>query len=137
MAHFQSEGKVPLFSDLLNRIDNGTEINSLTDLIIVIGHLSGPEDLLLCRAISLLKTVAGVISMESSRRGELVESTVGILAVSSQVNTLEKYSLKWVAISVSERIAEPSEETNSVTPGRTFVLELTYCQNALGLDLTP
>ena len=94
MAHFQSEGKVPLFSDLLNRIDNGTEINSLTDLIIVIGHPSGPEDLLLYRAISLLKTVAGVISMESSRRGELVESTVGILAVSSQVNTLEKYSLK-------------------------------------------
>ena len=31
--------------------------------------------------------------MESSRRGELVESTVGILAVSSQVNTLEKYLL--------------------------------------------
>ena len=79
MAHFQSEGNVPLFSDLLNRIDNGTEINSLTDLIIVIGHPSGPEDLLLCRAISLLKTVAGVISMESSRRGEFladIESTI-------------------------------------------------------------
>ena len=29
--------------------------------------------------------------MELPRRGGLVESTVGILAVSSQVNTLEKY----------------------------------------------
>ena len=38
-------------------------------------------------------TISGVISMESSRGGELVESTVGILAVSSKVNTLEKYSL--------------------------------------------
>ena len=70
---------MPLFSDLLNRIDSGTEINSLTDLIIVIGHPSGPGDLLFCRALSLLKTTVGVISIESSRRGEPVESTVEYL----------------------------------------------------------
>ena len=33
LAHFQSGGKVPLFSDLLNKIDSGTEINSIIDLI--------------------------------------------------------------------------------------------------------
>ena len=98
------------------------------------GHPSGPGDLLLCKAVSLLNTTVGVISFESSRRGEPVESTVGISAVSSQVNTLEKYSLKWVVISASECIAEPSEETNSLMLGHALVLELTYCQNALGLD---
>ena len=40
LAHFQSGGKEPLLNDLLNRIDSGTEINSLTDFIIVIGHPS-------------------------------------------------------------------------------------------------
>jgi len=29
---------------------------------------------------------------------------------------------------------EPSEETNSLMLVHTLVLELTYCQNALGLD---
>jgi len=81
-----------LLIDLLNRMDSGREINSLTDLTIAIAHLSGSGDLLLCKAVSFLKTTAGVISTESSRRAELVESTVGTLAVSSQVNTLEKYS---------------------------------------------
>ena len=38
-----------LFSDLLNKIDSGIEINSLTDLIIVIDHLSCPGDLLFWR----------------------------------------------------------------------------------------
>ena len=86
---------MPLFSDLLNRIDSGTEINSLAYrldnsksrlyyglLIIVVGHPSGPGDLLFCRAISLLKTTVGVISMESFRKKELVESTVGIFVMS-------------------------------------------------------
>ena len=57
--------------------------------------------------------------------------------MSSQVNTVEKYSLKRVAISILECITEPSEDTNSVTLGHIFVLELTYYQNALGLDFTP
>ena len=56
---------MPLFSDLLNKIDSGTEINSLTNLIIVKCHPSGLGDLLFWRAISLLRTTAGVISMES------------------------------------------------------------------------
>ena len=73
--------------------------------------------MLLCRAVSLLNTAVGVISMESLRRGELVESTAGIVVVSSQVNTLEKYSFKRVAISVSECIAEPSAESSSVIHG--------------------
>ena len=64
LAHFQSSGKIPLFSDLLNKIDSGTEINLLTDLITDIGHPSGPGDSLLCRAASLLNTTVGVISME-------------------------------------------------------------------------
>ena len=45
---------------------------------------------LFCRTMSLLKTTEGVTSMESVRRGELVESTAGIEVVSSQVNTVEK-----------------------------------------------
>ena len=56
---------MPLFSDLLNKIDSGTEINSLTDLIIVKGHSLGLGHLLFWRAISLFRTTAGVISMES------------------------------------------------------------------------
>ena len=50
--------------------------------------------------------------MKSSRRGKLVESTVGILVMSSQVakHTTEIF----IKISVSECIAEPSGETNSV-----------------------
>ena len=137
LAHFQSGGKIPLVSDLLNKIDSGTEIDSLTDLIVDMGQPSGPGDLLFCKAMSLLKTTVGVISMESVRKGELVESTAGIEVVSSQVNTVEKYSLKRVAISVLEHTVDPSEESNSVTLGRIFVLELIYCQNALGLDFTP
>ena len=74
--------------------------------------------------------------MESFRRGEPVESTVGILVMSSQVNTIEKYSLKRVAISKSEYITEPSGETSLVTVGCIFVLELPYCQNALGRVFT-
>ena len=75
LAHFQSSGKMPLFSDLLNKIDSGTEINSLTYLITDIGHLSGPGDFLFCRAVNLLNTSVGVSSKESLRRGELVGST--------------------------------------------------------------
>ena len=75
--------------------------------------------------------------MESLRRGELVGSTVGMVVVFSQVNMLEKYSLKRVAISVLECIAEPLAESSSVILWCIFVLELTYCQNALGLDFTP
>jgi len=66
----------------------GTEINSLMDLILDTGQPSGPGDLLLF--ISLLWTTLGMISIESSIRGELAESTVGIVEVSSQVKTLEK-----------------------------------------------
>ena len=79
------------------------------------GQPSGPGDLLFCKVMSLLKTTVGVISMESVRKGELVESTAGIEVVSSQVNTVEKYSLKRVAISVLEHTVDPSEESNSVT----------------------
>jgi len=53
LAYFQSDDKVPLFSDLLNR--SRTELNLLTDLIIV-GHLSGSGDLLLCKAVNLVNT---------------------------------------------------------------------------------
>ena len=72
--------------------------------------------------------------MESFRREEPVELTVGMLVMSSQVNinTLEKYSLKTVAISKSECITELSKKTSSVTIRYIFVLELTYFQNALG-----
>ena len=46
LGHFQSGGKTPLFSDLLNKIDDDTEINSPTDLIMDMGQPSGPGDLL-------------------------------------------------------------------------------------------
>ena len=124
LAHFQSGGKIPLVSDLLNKIDGGTEINSLKDLIMDIGQPSSPRDLLFCKAMSLLKTTVGVISMESVRKGELVESICGIEVASSQVNTVEKCSLKRVAISVLEHTVDPSDESNSVTLGHIFVLEL-------------
>ena len=41
--------------------------------------------------------------MESLRRAELVESTIGILAthILTGKHTIENYSLKWVAISAS------------------------------------
>jgi len=71
-------------------IDNETEINSLIDFTIWTSQSSGPGDLPLCRFIILLKTTSGVISIESITAGKLIEWTVGIVVVSSQVKTLEK-----------------------------------------------
>jgi len=42
------------------------------------------------KSCQLAEKFSGVISMESSRGGELVESTVGILAVFSQVKYTRK-----------------------------------------------
>ena len=81
------------------------------------GQLSSPGDLSFFRAKSLLKTTVGVISMES------VESTAGIEVVSSQVNAVEKYIFIKKGSHFGIR-AYTVEESNSVTVGRTFVLEL-------------
>ena len=79
-------------------------------------------------------TISGVNSIESDMRGALIVSITGRELVSSQVKTLEKYSLNIVAISTSELAVELSERRNSVMPGRVLTLELTYCQKAFGLD---
>ena len=77
MSLDQSCGKVPELNDLLNMIDRGMAINSLTDLIIGIGQPSGPGDFLLCKLIILLQTISGINSIELDMRGVPVGSTAG------------------------------------------------------------
>jgi len=71
-------------------MDRGTEMNSPTDFISWIGQPSGPGDLLFCKFIALLKTMSGVISMESTTGGEVLEQTIGVKEESSVVKMLEK-----------------------------------------------
>ena len=71
-------------------MDNGREMDSPTNLIISIGQPSGPGDFPLCKFITLLKTMFDVKSIESVADVEAVVWAVGIVVVSSTVNTLEK-----------------------------------------------
>ena len=61
---------MPLFSDSLNKIDSGTVISSLTDLITDIGYLSGPGDMLFCRAKALLNQLQKYIRKGSHFWGQ-------------------------------------------------------------------
>ena len=56
--------------------------------------------------------------------------------VSSQASTVEKKSLKRVAISGSEHTVEPLEVSSSVMLGCIFVLELMYRQKLMLLVYT-
>ena len=139
IAVFQSFGILPLRIDELRRIVSGLlRISASSD--ISFGCISsGPEDLLVFRLLSFFSTSSTWISIIRIFDWDRVLKD-GILSSGSLVNTLENWSWRRFAFSLSSNTSEflsSKSASSGATPTFVFSFLRAWLQNNFGLYLLP